>query len=96
MKALMFGWDFRRNTRRIRHGSYGLTRYVAATRFGNYVTPKPWGDEPKFLRIIGANQIPGFGKMRMGICEQCIGNFMSPDDYYHFRNNIKYDFTYRQ
>ncbi|HOG36220.1 MAG TPA: glycosyltransferase [Paludibacteraceae bacterium] len=97
MKALMFGWEFPPHILGgLGTASYGLTKGMSLQPDMEitFVIPKPWGDEDQsFLRIIGANQIPVVWKdVNWDHVNSRIGNFMSPDDYYHFRNNIKYDF----
>ncbi|HHT61127.1 MAG: glycosyltransferase [Paludibacteraceae bacterium] len=97
MKALMFGWEFPPHILGgLGTASYGLTKGMSLQPDLEitFVIPKPWGDEDQsFLRIIGANQIPVVWKdVNWDHVNSRIGNFMSPDDYYHFRNNIKYDF----
>ena len=97
MKALMFGWEFPPHILGgLGTASYGLTKGMSLQPDLEitFVIPKPWGDEDQsFLRIIGANQIPVVWKdVNWDHVNSRIGNFMSPNDYYHFRNNIKYDF----
>ncbi len=97
MKALMFGWEFPPHILGgLGTASYGLTKGMSLQPDMEitFVIPKPWGDEDQsFLRIIGANQIPVVWKdVNWDHVNSRIGKFMSPDDYYHFRNNIKYDF----
>ncbi|HRU72171.1 MAG TPA: glycosyltransferase [Paludibacteraceae bacterium] len=93
----MFGWEFPPHILGgLGTASYGLTKGMSLQPDLEitFVIPKPWGDEDQsFLRIIGANQIPVVWKdVNWDHVNSRIGNFMSPDDYYHFRNNIKYDF----
>lgn len=97
MKALMFGWEFPPHILGgLGTASYGLTKGMSLQPDMEitFVIPKPWGDEDQsFLRIIGANQIPVVWKdVNWDHVNSRIGKFMNPDDYYHFRNNIKYDF----
>ena len=61
MKVLMFGWEF---PPKIYGGlavaSYGITKGLSLQ--GDMETvfcmPKPCGEEEKFLKIIGMNQVP--------------------------------------
>ena len=62
MKVLMFGWEF---PPKIYGGlavaSYGITKGMVDGQPDAEVTfclPKPTGQEEKFLRIIGMNQVP--------------------------------------
>ena len=76
--------------------SYGLTRGMAQQEDMDitFVIPKPWGDEDQsFLKIIGACNVPIVWKENSwDYVNQRIGKFMSPDEYFHLRNGIRYDF----
>ena len=99
MKVLMFGWEF---PPKIYGGlavaSYGITKGMIEGQPDAEITfclPKPCGEEENFLRIIGMNQVPivyrdhdyDYVKSRMP-------NYMTPEDYYNFRNHIYADFSY--
>lgn len=98
MKALMFGWEFPPHILGgLGTASFGLTRGMSMQEDMDitFVIPKPWGDEDKsFLRIIGANQVPVVWRdVDWNFVNDRLGGISSPDEYYHFRNGIKYDFT---
>ena len=98
MRVLMFGWEF---PPKIYGGlavaSYGITKGLSLQNDVEtiFCLPKPCGEEERFLRIIGMNQVPivyrdhdyDYVKSRMP-------NYMSPEDYYRFRDNIYADFSY--
>ena len=99
MKALMFGWEFPPHILGgLGTASFGLTRGMSMQPDMDitFVIPKPWGDEDQsFLRIIGANTVPVVWRdVDWNFVNNRIGSFLHPDTYYHFRNGIKYDFTY--
>jgi glycosyltransferase involved in cell wall biosynthesis len=94
MKVLMFGWEFPPHILGgLGTASYGLTKGMSLQQDMEitFVIPKPYGDEDTgFLRIIGANQVPVIWK---DIDYQYLMNRISNvDEYFHFRNGIKYDF----
>jgi len=95
MKALMFGWEFPPHILGgLGTASYGLTKGMSLQNDMDitFVLPKPWGDEDEsFLRIIGANQVPVVWKnVDYQYVMQRVKN---ADDYFHFRNNIRYNFS---
>ena len=98
MKALMFGWEF---PPQILGGlgtaSYGLTKGMAQQTDMEitFVLQKPNGDEDQsFLRLVGANHVPVVYKETSNeYIEQIIGKLTRLDDYLHYRNNIRYDFS---
>ena len=97
MKVLMFGWEF---PPKIYGGlavaSYGITKGLSLQ--GDMETifcmPKPSGEEEKFLKIIGMNQVPivwrdiNYDYLKSRLLE------MSPEEYYSFRDHIYADFSY--
>lgn len=93
----MFGWEFPPHILGgLGTASYGLTRGMAQQEDMHitFVIPKPWGDEDRsFLRIIGADSVPVVWKdnSHEHVCYR-LGDRLSPDDYYHFRNCIRYDY----
>ncbi len=98
MKALMFGWEFPPHILGgLGTASFGLTRGMSMQSDMDitFVIPKPWGDEDKsFLRIIGANHVPVVWRdVDWNFVNDRLGGITSPDEYYHFRNGIKYDFS---
>ena len=97
MKALMFGWEFPPHILGgLGTASYGLTRGMAQQEDMNitFVIPKPWGDEDQsFLRIIGANSVPIVWKdVPYDLVKERMQGRMSPEEFYHLRNGIKYDY----
>jgi glycosyltransferase involved in cell wall biosynthesis len=77
--------------------SYGLTRGMAQQEDLSitFVIPKPYGDEDQsFLKIIGACHVPVVYKdVSYQQVEQVQGNIMHPDEYFYYRDRIRYDFT---
>ena len=97
MKALMFGWEFPPHILGgLGTASYGLTRGMAQQPDMDitFVIPKPWGDEDQsFLRIIGANSVPIVWKDNdYEYVRQRMAGKMSPEEYYHLRDGIHYDY----
>ncbi|MDR2683799.1 MAG: glycosyltransferase, partial [Prevotellaceae bacterium] len=95
MKALMFGWEFPPHILGgLGTASYGLTKGMSLQQDMEitFVIPKPWGDEDQsFLRIIGANQVPVVWK---NVDYQYVmSRVANADNYFHFRNGIRYDFS---
>jgi glycosyltransferase involved in cell wall biosynthesis len=98
MKALMFGWEFPPHILGgLGTASYGLTRGMAEQKDLEitFVIPKPYGDEDQsFLKIIGACNVPVVWKdAPYQEVEQTLGGIMHPDEYYFYRDHIRYDFT---
>lgn len=98
MKVLMFGWEF---PPKIYGGlavaSYGITKGLSLQPDMETILciPKPTGEEEKFLRIIGMNQVPiVYRNHDYEYVKNNIPDYMSPEDYYRFRNNIYADFSY--
>lgn len=61
MKALMFGWEFPPHiSGGLGTASYGLTKGMSIQEDMEitFVMPKPWGDEDRFMQIIGSSQVP--------------------------------------
>lgn len=97
MKVLMFGWEFPPHILGgLGTASYGLTKGMAEQ--GDlkltFVIPKPHGDEDQsFLKILGACNIPVVWKDNSWEhVNYRIGGIMHPDEYFWFRNGIKYDY----
>lgn len=93
----MFGWEFPPHILGgLGTASYGLTRGMAQQEDMNitFVIPKPWGDEDQsFLRIIGANSVPIVWKdVPYDLVKERMQGRMSPEEFYHLRNGIKYDY----
>ncbi|MBO4397677.1 MAG: glycosyltransferase family 4 protein [Bacteroidaceae bacterium] len=98
MKVLMFGWEF---PPKIYGGlavaSYGMTKGLSIQPDIEtiFCLPRPTGEEEKFLRIIGMNQVPiVYRDHNYDYVKNNIPDYMSPEDYYRFRNNIYADFSY--
>lgn len=97
MKALMFGWEFPPHILGgLGTASYGLIKGLTQQpdMQVTFVMPKPWGDEDQsFLRIIGANSVPIVWKDNdYEYVRRRLEGRMSPEEYYHFRDGIHYDF----
>lgn len=97
MKALMFGWEFPPHiSGGLGTASYGLTRGMAeqGDMQITFVIPKMWGDEDQsFLKIIGACNIPVVWKDNdYDYVRRRMEGKMSPEEYFHYRNGIRYDF----
>ena len=91
----MFGWEFPPHILGgLGTASYGLTKGMSLQNDMEitFVLPKPWGDEDdSFLRIIGANQVPVVWKDVD--YQHVMQRVKNADDYFHFRNNIRYNFS---
>ena len=98
MKVLMFGWEF---PPKIYGGlavaTYGITNGLSHIPDveTTLCMPRPCGQEEKFLKIVGMNEVPvvwrdpdyNWLKNRL--------QSISTDEYYNFRNHIYADFSYR-
>ncbi|MCQ2132833.1 MAG: glycosyltransferase family 4 protein [Bacteroidaceae bacterium] len=98
MKVLMFGWEF---PPKIYGGlavaSYGITKGLSLQPDMEtiFCLPKPTGQEEKFLRIIGMNQVPiVYRGHDYNYVKNNIPDYMSPEDYYRWRDHIYADFSY--
>ncbi len=98
MRVLMFGWEF---PPKIYGGlavaSYGITKGLSLQNDMQtiFCLPKPTGEEEKFLKIIGMNQVPIVYKDHdYNYLKNRLPDFESPEEYYHFRDNIYADFSY--
>ena len=91
----MFGWEFPPHILGgLGTASYGLTKGMSlqSDMEITFVLPKPWGDEDEsFLQIIGANQVPVVWKDVD--YQNVMQRVKNADNYFHFRNNICYDFS---
>lgn len=98
MKVLMFGWEF---PPKIYGGlavaTYGITNGLSHIP-GVETTlcmPKPCGEEEKFLKIIGMNEVPVVWREPDHGWLQNRLQSITPEEYYNFRNHIYADFSYR-
>src|SRR5574344_801752 len=99
MKVLMFGWEF---PPKIYGGlavaSYGITKGMIDGQPDAQITfclPKPCGEEERFLRIIGMNQVPiVYRDHNYDYVKNRLPDYMTPEEYYHFRDHIYADFSY--
>ncbi|KGN82305.1 4-alpha-glucanotransferase [Porphyromonadaceae bacterium COT-184 OH4590] len=95
MKALMLGWEFPPHILGgLGTASYGLTKGMSVQKDMEitFVIPKPHGDEDtSFLRIIGANSVPVV--WRDISYQYAMERTKNADEYFQFRNGIKYDFS---
>ena len=99
MKALMFGWEFPPHILGgLGTACYGLTKGLSLQKDlqMTFVLPKPQGDEDQsFMKIIGANLVPiVYENPDYGFLCQQLGNKMSADEYYHYRDCICEDNRY--
>ena len=99
MKVLMFGWEFPPHiSGGLGTASYGLTK--GFVQQGDveikFCIPKPYGDEDNsFLRIVAMNSVPIVWKdVNYDYVNSRIGNVMTPEEYYRYRENIYSDFSY--
>ena len=97
MKALMFGWEFPPHILGgLGTASYGLTRGMSVQEDLEitFVIPKPYGDEDQsFAKIIGACAVPVVWKeTSWDNVQNRIGHIMHPDEYFWYRDHIRYDF----
>ena len=98
MKVLMFGWEF---PPKIYGGlavaSYGITKGMIEGQPDVEITfclPKPCGEEEKFLRIIGMNQVPiVYRGHDYNYVKSRIPDYMTPEEDYNFRDHIYADFS---
>lgn len=100
MRALMFGWEFPPHILGgLGTASYGLTKGMASQSDMDitFVIPRPHGDEDtSFLRIIGAGDTPiVYREHTADYLKERLGSKMTPELYYHLRNHIYADFSYR-
>lgn len=98
MKALMFGWEFPPHILGgLGTASYGLTKGMAMQPDMEitFVIPKPHGDEDQsFLKIVGACNVPvTWRENSWEHVNYRISSMMSPDEYFHLRNCIRYDYS---
>lgn len=98
MRVLMFGWEF---PPKIYGGlavaSYGITKGLSLQPDMEtiFCLPKPSGDEEKFLKIIGMNQVPiVYRDHDYNYVKDHLPSYMTPEEYYNFRDHIYADFSY--
>jgi len=98
MKVLMFGWEF---PPKIYGGlavaSYGITKGLSLQNDveTTFCLPKPTGEEEGFLNIIGMNQVPVVWRdINYDYLKSRLPNYMTPEQYYAFRDHIYADFSY--
>ena len=94
----MFGWEFPPHILGgLGTASYGLTRGMAEQEDLSitFVIPKPHGDEDQsFLKIIGACNVPVVWKeVSYDQVDKTLGGIMHPDEYYFYRDHIRYDYS---
>ena len=100
MRVLNFGWEF---PPKIYGGlavaSYGITHGLTMQEDMEtiFCLPKPCGEEENIPRnkIIGMNQVPIVWRGHdYDYVKSRVPHYMSPEDYYRFRDNIYADFSY--
>ena len=99
MKVLMFGWEFPPHILGgLGTASYGLTKGLSLQQDMDitFCLPKPWGDEDQsFMKIIGMNNVPIVWRdVNYDYVRSRVPNYMTPEDYYSFRDHIYADFSY--
>ena len=94
----MFGWEF---PPKIYGGlavaSYGITNglsHIPGVET-TFCMPKPCGEEEKFLKIVGMNEVPVVWRDPDYNWLQNRLHSISTDEYYNFRNHIYADFSYK-
>ena len=100
MKALMYGWEFPPHILGgLGTASYGLIKGMSMQSDMDitFVMPKPWGDEDQsFLKIIGVCNTPIVWKdVDYEHVSKLLSKYMEPQEYYHLRDHIYADFSYR-
>ena len=95
----MFGWEYPPHVfGGLATANYGITHGLQA--LGDMETllclPRPFGDEEQdACKIIGMNSVPiAWRDVNYDYVRQRLGNIMSPDDYYRYREHIYADFNY--
>ena len=100
MKALMYVWEFPPHILGgLGTASYGLIKGMSMQSDMDitFVMPKPWGDEDQsFLKIIGVCNTPIVWKdVDYEHVSKLLSKYMEPQEYYHLRDHIYADFSYR-
>jgi glycosyltransferase involved in cell wall biosynthesis len=100
MKALMYGWEFPPHILGgLGTASYGLLKGMSMQPDMDitFVMPKPFGDEDQsFMQIIGVCNTPVVWKdVDLGHVSGRLSKYMEPQKYYHLRDHIYADFSYR-
>ena len=99
MKVLMFGWEYPPHVYGgLATANFGISEGLHAQGDVDITLclPKPWGDEDHtFAHIVAMNCVPiAWRDVNYDYVKQRIGNLMSPEEYYHFRDHIYADFNY--
>ncbi len=99
MKVLMFGWEFPPHILGgLGTASYGLTKGLSLQQDMDitFCLPKPWGDEDQsFMKIVGMNNVPIVWRdVNYDYVKSRVPGYMTPEDYYAFRDHIYADFSY--
>ncbi|MBQ1581049.1 MAG: glycogen/starch synthase, partial [Prevotella sp.] len=99
MKVLMFGWEYPPHVYGgLATANYGISQGLHAQ--GNIDTilclPKPWGDEDRSAcKIVAMNAVPiAWRDVQYDYVNSRVGNVMSPEDYFKYRDHIYSDFNY--
>jgi glycosyltransferase involved in cell wall biosynthesis len=100
MKALMYGWEFPPHILGgLGTASYGLLKGMSLQPDMDitFVMPKPFGDEDQsFLQIIGVCNTPVVWRdVDYDYVANRLSKFMEPQKYFHLRDHIYADFSYR-
>lgn len=99
IKVLMFGWEYPPHVYGgLATANFGISEGLHAQGDVQITLclPRPFGDEDHtFAHIVAMNCVPIVYKdVNYDYVKQRIGNLMSPEEYYHFRDHIYADFRY--
>ena len=97
--ALMFGWEYPPHVfGGLATANYGISQGLHAQ--GDIDTilclPKPFGDEDRSAcKIVAMNAVPiAWRDVNFDYVQQRVGDIMSPEDYFRYRDHIYADFNY--
>ena len=99
MKVLMFGWEYPPHVfGGLATANYGISQGLHAQGDIDCVLclPKPFGDEDRSAcKIVAMNAVPiAWRDVDFDYVQQRVGNIMSPEDYFRYRDHIYADFNY--
>ena len=99
IKVLMFGWEYPPHVYGgLATANFGISEGLHAQGDVQITLclPRPFGDEDHtFAHIVAMNCVPiVYRDVDYDYVKQRIGNLMSPEEYYHFRDHIYADFRY--
>jgi len=99
MKVLMFGWEYPPHVYGgLATANYGISEGLHAQPDMQIILclPKPFGDEDRApAKIVAMNAVPiAWRDVDRDYVQGRVGNIMSPDDYFRYRDHIYSDFNY--